>query len=405
MNAKVLLVDDETGVLDLSARSLLSSSTLAEREGAPPFVVETATSPLDALALITNHGPYAVVVSDHRMPGMTGVELLERIRAIEPSTVRVILTGNADVSTAIEAVNCGAVFRFLTKPCPPKALTAAIVAGLRQHQLIHAERRVLEQTVGGIVQVLTEILTLLNPVAAGRAQRMRRYVEHMAKRLKLQNRWQLEVAAMLSHLGSLPLAVHGGEAIGKPPAASDVSDFSLEDHPAVAQALLKHIPRFEGVAAIIAAQRAPVDPQDVGVPVVDRDEIRLGGQMLRVAMEFDIGLSAGLGRSGALARLTHRPGEFEPELVRCLNDVLLPSLTFEPRTIALGSLKAGMVLDEDLRSERGLLLMSRGQEITGSMLTRLHSVAPKAWFASKLRVLTPRLTERPGSPESADVHK
>jgi CheY-like chemotaxis protein len=85
MNAKVLLVDDETSVLDLSARSLLSSSTLAEREDAPPFVVETATSPFDALALITNHGPYAVVVSDYRMPGMTGVELLERIRAVDAS--------------------------------------------------------------------------------------------------------------------------------------------------------------------------------------------------------------------------------------------------------------------------------------------------------------------------------
>ncbi len=397
MNAKVLLVDDETSVLDLSARSLLSSSTLAEREGAPPFVVETATSPLDALALISNHGPYAVVVSDYRMPGMTGVELLERTRTIEPSTVRVILTGNADVSTAIEAVNCGAVFRFLTKPCPPKALTTAIVASLRQHQLIHAERRVLEQTVAGIVQVLTEILTLLNPVAACRAQRMRRYVEHMATRLKLQNRWQLDVAAMLSHLGSLTLAVDGGEADGEPPAPADAS--APQDHPAIAQALLKHIPRFEGVAAIIAAQRAPVDPRDVGVPIVDRDEIRLGGQALRVAMEFDNGLAAGLGRSGALARLTHRPGEFEPELVRCLNDVLLPSLTFEPRTIALGALKAGMVLDEDLRSERGLLLMSRGQEMTGSMLTRLHTAAPKAWFATKLRVLTPRLDEPPESPD------
>jgi CheY-like chemotaxis protein len=403
MNTKVLLVDDETSVLDLSSRSLLSSATLAEREGAPPFVVETATSPFDALALIANHGPYAVVVSDYRMPGMTGVELLERIRAIDASTVRVILTGNADVSTAIEAVNCGAVFRFLTKPCPPKALTSAIAASLRQHQLIHAERRVLEQTVGGIVQVLTEILTLLNPVAACRAQRMRRYVEHMARRLNLRNRWELEVAAMLSHLGSLTLAVDGGDATGEPPPPIDAPDAALQDHPAVTQALLKHIPRFEGVAAMIAAQRDPVDPRDVGVPLASRDEIRLGGQMLRVAMEFDIGLAAGHGRSGALARLTHRPGEFEPELVRSLNDVLLPSLTFEPRKIALGSLKAGMVLDEDLRSERGLLLMSRGQEITGSILTRLHSVAPKAWFASKLRVLTPRLDDGNPADRSGDA--
>jgi CheY-like chemotaxis protein len=400
---KVLLVDDEATVLGVCARSLTSPLTAAEREGAPPFTVETASNPLDALSLITHRGPYAVIVSDYRMPGMNGVELLERARAIEPSTVRMMLTGNTDVNTAIEAVNCGAVFRFLTKPCPAKALAAAIVSGLHQHRLIHAERRVLEQTVGGVVQVLTELLTMLNPTAACRAQRMRRYVQHMVTRLSLAQRWQLEVAAMLSNLGALMLSVDSGAVLGDRQSTSEACDSELSQHPEVTRALLKHIPRFENVAAIIGAQREPVDPRDVGVPLNSRDQIRLGGQVLRVAMEFDNGVAAGLGRVGALKRLTHRPGEFEPELVRCMTDVLLPSLSFEPRKIALGELRAGMILDEDLQSESGLLLMSRGHEITESMLTRIRSVAPKAWLASKLLVLTARPTERQTDAESALV--
>src|SRR5208283_4999670 len=148
-------------------------------------------------------GPFAVVVSDLRMPVMDGVEFLTRVRAISPDSVRVMLTGQADMDAAIAAVNEGNIFQFLTKPCPAETLTRALNAALEQYRLITAERELLEQTLRGSIGVLSEILSLVNPLAFGRAQRIRRYVVHMAAKLDLANRWQFELAAMLSQIGSV----------------------------------------------------------------------------------------------------------------------------------------------------------------------------------------------------------
>ena len=77
-------------------------------------------------------GPFAVVVADMRMPGMDGVEFLQHVKEMSPDTVRIMLTGNADMQTAIDAVNKGNIFRFLTKPCPYETMTVAVNAGDRK---------------------------------------------------------------------------------------------------------------------------------------------------------------------------------------------------------------------------------------------------------------------------------
>src|SRR5205085_9651219 len=92
---------------------------------------------------------YAVVVADMRMPKMDGVELLSRLRTLTPTTVRIMLTGNADQQTAIDAVNEGHIFRFLNKPCPPETLEKTLRAALNQHHLITAEKELLELTLTG----------------------------------------------------------------------------------------------------------------------------------------------------------------------------------------------------------------------------------------------------------------
>ena len=103
---RVLFVDDEPNVLDSIRRQLRKSCEIL-----------TATSGVEALALLKDTGPVALVISDMRMPGMSGAELLAKIRDLYPDTVRMILSGQADLESTISAVNEGHVFRFLTKPC------------------------------------------------------------------------------------------------------------------------------------------------------------------------------------------------------------------------------------------------------------------------------------------------
>ena len=151
---KVLCVDDD--------RDLLDALTLILRR---KFRVATATSGAEGLAKLRKAGPFAVVLSDMRMPAMDGVGFLTRVRDSAPDTVRMVLTGNADVNVAIHAVNEGRIFRFLAKPCPPKQLLSAFEAALEQYRIVTAERLLLEETLRGSIKTLSHILAITNPPA------------------------------------------------------------------------------------------------------------------------------------------------------------------------------------------------------------------------------------------------
>jgi DNA-binding NtrC family response regulator len=179
MNHKILFVDDEPAVLEGYKRVLHKD-----------FQAETAVGGEEAIAAAKRDGPYAVVVSDMRMPGMDGVQVLSRMREISPETVRVILTGYADMQSAIDAVNEGRIFRFLTKPCEARNLKLALNACLMQYQLVTAEKELLENTLMGSIKVLTDVLSLANPAAFGRSKRIAQYVQHMVAELHLQAPWK-----------------------------------------------------------------------------------------------------------------------------------------------------------------------------------------------------------------------
>jgi DNA-binding NtrC family response regulator len=119
MLEKILMVDDEGSVLAGYQRLFRNE-----------FQIDTAAGGVAALAAIEVTGPYALVISDMRMPEMDGVELLARIKLVAPEAIRIMLTGNADIQTAVRAVNEGSIFRFLTKPCNKETLGRAFTAGL-----------------------------------------------------------------------------------------------------------------------------------------------------------------------------------------------------------------------------------------------------------------------------------
>jgi DNA-binding NtrC family response regulator len=144
MAEKILLVDDDPLILEGHKRSL-------SRE----FLLETALGPVQALKLVTDNGPYALVVSDMRMPEMDGIHFLTQVKSVSPDTVRVMLTGYADIETAMSAINEGNIFRFLTKPCSREIMARTLTAGLVQYRLITAEKQLLEQTLSSSIQVLT----------------------------------------------------------------------------------------------------------------------------------------------------------------------------------------------------------------------------------------------------------
>lgn len=119
---RVLCVDDEPNVLEGLQRTLRRS-----------FNVTTAVGAFAGLETLTREGPFAAIVSDLNMPGMDGVTFFEAARQLAPHAARILLTGQGDLTTAIAAINRGAIFRFLLKPCAPDVLLCALTEGVEQY--------------------------------------------------------------------------------------------------------------------------------------------------------------------------------------------------------------------------------------------------------------------------------
>ncbi len=241
---RVLCVDDEPLVLEGLRRHL-------QRR----YEVVTAGGGGEGLVAMEGAPPFAVVISDMRMPGMDGAEFLARVRAASPDSTRLLLTGHADFSAALAAVNHGQVFRFLTKPCPPDVMLATVDAAADQHRLVRAERELLEETLTGAVRALSDTLALANPVAFGRATRLHRTVAALCTRLHVSERWPIEVAAQLSQLGGLHLAPAVAEKLADGAPLTPAEQAQADRAPALGDALLARIPRLEPVREILAAQR------------------------------------------------------------------------------------------------------------------------------------------------------
>jgi FixJ family two-component response regulator len=377
MTQKTLFVDDEPAVLD-GYKRLLGRS----------FPIDTAVGGAEGLAAIAESGPYAVVISDMRMPEMDGAQFLAKVREIAPSTTRIALTGFVNIDTAMCAVNEGNIFRFLTKPCSKESLRSAIEAGLEQNRLMDAEKELLEQTLRKSVHVLSEILSFSNPAAFGRAMRLRRFVQHICGKLRLQAAWQFEIAAMLSQIGcvTLPPELVNAECAGAVLSAEQQKKF--DTHPAIASKMLSGIPRMEAIAQMIAQQANPA-PRIEAKSIEQKHEIEFGAQLLRTGLAFESWHCRGLGPEEAVRKVRGTMKDVEASILDSMDGVGL-FFPMQTRECAVSDLCLGMILQEDLSNNNGLLLVARGQEITPQWIDRLIGFSQAGVIGKRVSVSMPQ---------------
>ena len=306
---KILFVDDEPNVLSAIQRQLHQR-----------FQVETAAGPIAGLAALKNGRDYSVVVADMGMPKMSGVEFLAKACELAPDVVRVMLTGYLNQSTAVEAINQGSIFRFLNKPCSTEKLVQTLEAAVAQHNLIIAERDLLENTLGGSLKVLSEILALAEPKVFGQAEALRDAVRLLAASLNVTPTWDLEAAALLSQIGSvtIPPELILKSRLGHALSAGEKEVFN--HIPAVGSSLLAQIPRLEGVARIILYQNKNFDGSGFPEDAVAGEAIPLGARMLKLLVDLARLESGGVARPAALEQLRARPGWYDPRLLEALAD-------------------------------------------------------------------------------------
>lgn len=382
---RILCVDDEPSVLAALTRQLHQR-----------FDVITAESGADALARLAADAPFAVIVSDMRMPVMDGAAFLAEARRHAPDSVRMLLTGQADLNDAVTAVNRGGIYRFLQKPCPAEDLVAALLDGVRQYELVTAERVLLSETLHGSVKALTEILALANPMAFSRASRAKDLVGCMLDELGIGERWAIEVAAMLSQIGAVTLPTEVAEKVyrGEPLAADEQA--MVERMPKVVEKLLGSIPRLEPVREILRYRnrhfdgggRPAVGPRGAALP--------LGARLLKIAVDFHVLEVKGLTAELAMGVLIGRRGVYDEELLaRFGRRVCEEQRVREVRELRLEDVRTGMTFVEDVVLINGLMIVAKGSEVSLALVVRLRNFAKARRVREPVRVLLPRPASRP----------
>lgn len=376
---RVLFVDDEPNILEAIRRTIRG-----------PFDLVTAHGGEEGLRLVNQGPPFTVVVSDLRMPVVDGMLLLTHVRDRSPETIRILLTGNADMEAAINAVNTGQLFRFLTKPCPGSVMRSTLVAAIEQHRLVTSERILLQHTLRGSIRALAEMISLVHPAVSAHTSRVRRLVVEIGTRMQAEDLWRIEVATMMAHLGWVTLPqgtvakLHTGSDLSPGEAAAVVRV------PEIAAQLLANIPRLEEVQTILMYQNAGYDGVGSPVPGVSGERLPLGARLLKAVTDYDVLESRGLNADSAMAVMQSRAASYDPDVLRILGEVTQGSyLTGVVRQMGIRDMQPGMVFAQDVMDERGLLLVARGQEASESLLHRLHEYEDTGLMNQRVLVMTP----------------
>lgn len=370
---KVLFVDDEKNVLAAIHRQLRKEFNLIPALGGE-----------NALQMLETHRP-AVVVCDMRMPGMSGVDTLAEFERRSPDTVRIMLTGNSDQETAVDAINRGKIFRFLTKPCPEPVLRQALIDALRQHQLVVAEKTLLQQTLTGSVRALVDVLSLVVPVEFDKSNRARAWAQPLAAAIGLNGGWELEMATMLYPLG---LVAVPGELLEKarvsPNQISTKEAAMISRAPASARRLLMHIPRLESVAEAISMQdcsytassAAESGPSGVRIPVLAR--------ALRVLKDLAAETTTEVPTDSAVAKLLARSELYDLRILNAakklwgigpgLSEATIAASVKSRVKVMLDSLLPADLLLTPIKLQSGKLLLSDGVRITAAQIERLRNL-------------------------------
>jgi response regulator RpfG family c-di-GMP phosphodiesterase len=379
MNNKVLLVDDDLSILQAYSRILRSN-----------FKISTASNGTDGLQILKEEGPFAVVVTDYRMPKMDGIQFLTQMKELAPDTIRIMLSGQADLEVSIQAVNEGNIYRFINKPCPTEQLIKVLSTAVEQYRLVMSERELLEKTLKGSIKLLLDISNAINPRMFSRVSRLRTLANALTVRLKIENSWEVELAAMLSQIGCTTIPPEILLKINDDKPLSDEETLIFYAHAQTGKNLLRNIPRLEGVSEGVYYQFKQFDGQGYPYNDIKGKDIPIIGRILKMVLDFDTLTAHGISASNAIEEMLRRTGCYDPDIFAALNAEALSVATgFVVNVVNVEDLISGMILADDIKDNLGATLVSKGQEVTEILKSRLLVFSRLGRVAEPIRILKP----------------
>jgi response regulator RpfG family c-di-GMP phosphodiesterase len=321
MTYKLLIVDDETPNL-----------RLLERLFSNEYHCLTASSGPEALRLLEQHD-VAILITDQRMPEMTGIDLLKRSAKLRPHMVRILLTGYTEVEALVEAINCGLVYMYVTKPWNNDDLKQKISRACEYYESIKNRNslasandrllRELKETKLAIVNGLGDMLRSRNQSEYDHAIRVRGYAGAIAERMNLSadETEDLSAAALLHSLE--PKDAFGDRSTTM--RRTDAQSATAREHSDCEAKLLAAIPSAGVMNDIIKFHRENFD--GTGPGRMKSDQIPPASRVLRVADEYDSLVQpesslARLRHAEAMQFLLQRSGKhFDPRVIAIMSQL------------------------------------------------------------------------------------
>lgn len=412
----ILILDDEVNVLK-------SLERLLEEES---YDIITVLDGNKALEMVKTHTP-SLIISDYRMPGMNGVEFLSQACQVYPDSIRVMLTGFADIDAVIGAINKGEIYRYITKPWKEDEFKALIRDCLKQYELIrenkyllnltikqneelkdlntNLEKKVedrtkelqesnlklktlyeaLEKSFVETVKIVLKTLEIKNEKLGIHAKRVAAMAVSMAQRMGLEPKQirDIEIAGLFHDIGKVNMPsfmlFKTGSLLGNEQKAI------LRQHPVMGSIALSGVERLREVSYIVLCHHEHVNGG--GYPYRKKgDEIPLGAKIIAVADTFENLTSEAIIGEKALTNeeaFKHIQSKanicFDPEAVRSLGSVmkgLKPAVKSNVKVkVSIEELEEGMVLASHIHTRSGILIMAENDVVSKNIIERIKQYA------------------------------
>ncbi len=413
ITVKILFVDDEENILKALRRLMMDEE----------YEVFTATSGEEGLRILKEEKDIGVIVSDQRMPGLSGVDFLEKAREINPYAVRIILTGYADINAAIDAINRGGAYRYVSKPWKDEEMLQLIKEAASRYCLVMENRRLIgiinrqneelkkwNTELEKRVQEQTEELKKKNEALLALKERIERNfknsIEAFSSLLELRNaavkdhsRKVAELSCLLSKsLGlseeevetiRIAALLHDIGKIGMPDLmlqkdVSQLSDEEMEEykkHPVRGQAAIDIIEDLRDAGVLIRHHHENYDGS--GFPDgLKGKNIPVGARVISLADFVDWEVNRWEGKNSIQLSLNRVKEnlyrKFDPDFYGVLEEKIKEVYSdLEPETDMIelelnpDSLRPGMILAKDVVSGTGLLLLRKGTTLDDSKIDAL----------------------------------
>ncbi len=395
----LLVLDDDPVVLHAMKETL-------EREQYQVHAFSKASDALEAMESTR----FATIISDQRMPEMTGLEFLDKCKTIQPNASRILITGVLTLNTVIEAVNRGEIFRFLAKPWIREEVLATVDNAVRRFALVEANERLsadtlelneklvssnaqleekiheLEEKTSALgetnqsleanfehsLQICFRLIEAFHPLLGDQTKAVAAICKEIAQSDLLTPKEQdvLRVSSWLYNLGRIGLPRDLlAKSLNDPQSLNEQETTLLHHYPVYGQTLAGFVGTLEEVGHAIRSHRERFDGH--GFPDgFSRETIPVPARHLAVAVGF---VECALPKDQALEYIIRESGKsFHPEAVRLfMKRSNLTNLPKKVRELTLAELEPGMVLAKGIYSPSGLLLIPEERRLTRGIIKKI----------------------------------